>query len=126
MNRTPAEDSTALVSYRHLHGQHHRDAPRLSRPWNAEEPAGFFVNRRQSFRGRWIRYGGYYPKLYRRDAVIIDDLDLVDHFEVRGRTARLGYRLLVDVNISELTAGTDKAIQQPVSSRDPAESRAAK
>jgi glycosyltransferase involved in cell wall biosynthesis len=29
---------------------------------DAESLAGAFVNRRQIFRGRWIRHGGYYPK----------------------------------------------------------------
>src|SRR5436190_20781869 len=37
---------------------------------------GFFVNRRQIFRGTWIRHGGYYPKyllkLFRRSKVHLD------------------------------------------------------
>jgi len=50
---------------------------------------GFFLNRRQIFRGRWIRHGGYYPKyllkLFRRDAVRFDPTDLMDHhFHVDG------------------------------------------
>lgn len=57
-------------------------------------PAGAYVNRRQIFRGRWIRHGGYYPKyllkLFRRDAVSIDEGDLVDHhFSVNGPTLML-------------------------------------
>lgn len=56
---------------------------------------GGYVVRRQMFRGRWIRHGGYYPKhllkLFRREAVAIDEGDLVDHhFRVNGRTAVLG------------------------------------
>jgi hypothetical protein len=52
---------------------------------------GFFLNRRQIFRGRWIRHGGYYPKyllkLFRREQVSLDDNDLVDHhFTVAGPT----------------------------------------
>ena len=63
--------------------------------------AGLFVNRRQIFRGRWIRHGGYYPKyllkLFRRDAVWLDDRDFVDHhFRVRGRTGRLAGDLIED------------------------------
>src|SRR6185503_17447041 len=63
--------------------------------WNGSSaPAGAYVNRRQIFRGRWIRHGGYYPKhllkLFRRDAVSLDEGDLVDHhFRVAGRTAIL-------------------------------------
>jgi glycosyltransferase involved in cell wall biosynthesis len=68
---------------------------------DAESLAGAFVNRRQIFRGRWIRHGGYYPKyllkLFRRDAVWLDDADLVDHhFRVRGRTVRLSGDLVED------------------------------
>jgi glycosyltransferase involved in cell wall biosynthesis len=56
--------------------------------------SGFYVNRRQIFRGRWIRYGGYYPKyllkLFRRSDVRFDPADLMDHhFHVTGATARL-------------------------------------
>ena len=64
-------------------------------------PAGFFLNRRQVFRGRWIRHGGYYPKyllkLFRRDAVHLDENDLVDHhFYVAGATANLTGDLIED------------------------------
>ncbi|MEO8481895.1 MAG: glycosyltransferase family 2 protein [Acidobacteriota bacterium] len=63
--------------------------------------AGYFVNRRQIFRGRWIRHGGYYPKyllkLFRRRAVSLDDRDLVDHhFSVSGATSRLTGDLIED------------------------------
>lgn len=62
---------------------------------SAGEAAGYFLNRRQVFRGRWIKHGGYYPKyllkMFRRSAVQIDDGDLVDHhFHVSGRLLRLG------------------------------------
>lgn len=78
----------------------------LRRP-EAANAAGFFVNRRQIFRGRWIRHGGYYPKyllkLFRRDAVWFDDGDLVDHhFRVRGATERLTGDLVED-NRNEAT-----------------------
>jgi glycosyltransferase involved in cell wall biosynthesis len=64
-------------------------------------PAGFYLNRRQIFRGRWIRHGGYYPKyllkLFRRDAVRLDENDLVDHhFSVDGATATLAGDLIED------------------------------
>ena len=70
---------------------------------NGVEPqvGGFYINRRQIFRGRWIRYGGYYPKyllkLFRKDEVTIDDSDLVDHhFAVKGETRKCEYDLLED------------------------------
>lgn len=60
---------------------------------------GIYVKRRQVFREKWIRYGGYYPKyllkLFRRDAVFADSRDLVDHhFYVSGATLKLKNDLL--------------------------------
>jgi glycosyltransferase involved in cell wall biosynthesis len=62
---------------------------------------GFYVKRRQIFRGQWIRHGGYYPKyllkLFRRSKVQIDELDLMDHhFYVVGPTAKLRFDLFED------------------------------
>jgi glycosyltransferase involved in cell wall biosynthesis len=62
---------------------------------------GYFLIRRQVFRGRWIKYGGYYPKyllkLFRRGAVALDEGDLVDHhFHVTGRLVRLPGDLIED------------------------------
>jgi len=62
-------------------------------------PAGFFVRRRQIFRGRWIRHGGYYPKyllkLFRADQAWVDAGELVDHhFRVKGDVARLAHDLI--------------------------------
>lgn len=74
---------------------------------------GYFVCRRQIFRGRWIRHGGYYPKyllkLFRRAAVSIDHTDLVDHhFHVTGPVAKLQGDLIEDnrneAHIAEWTA----------------------
>jgi glycosyltransferase involved in cell wall biosynthesis len=55
---------------------------------------GIYIKRRQVFRGKWIRHGGYYPKyllkLFRKRACVFDDLDLVDHhFYVKGATVNL-------------------------------------
>lgn len=77
---------------------------------HSNAPAGFYIRRRQMFRGRWIRYGGYYPKyllkLFRRDAVVIDHEELVDHhFGVRGRTECLR-RDIVEENLNEATIAT--------------------
>ncbi|MGE4056447.1 MAG: glycosyltransferase family 2 protein, partial [Vicinamibacterales bacterium] len=67
--------------------------------------AGYFMARRQVFRGRWIRHGGYYPKyllkLFRRGQARVGD-DLVDHhFLVSGRLGRLQGDLIED-NRNEL------------------------
>src|SRR5207302_4601978 len=62
---------------------------------------GFYLNRRQIFRGQWIRHGGYYPKyllkLFRASKAQIDDRDLMDHhFYVSGRLGELRYDLIED------------------------------
>lgn len=59
-----------------------------------DDVAGFYIARRNVFRGKWIRWGGYYPKyllkLFRRSAIRFEDADLLDHhFRVEGRTAKL-------------------------------------
>jgi glycosyltransferase involved in cell wall biosynthesis len=71
----------------------------------AASHAGYFIPRRQIFRGRWIRHGGYYPKyllkLFRRDAVSLDESDLVDHhFRIRGQAGTLRADLIED-NLNE-------------------------
>ena len=62
---------------------------------------GFYLNRRQIFKGQWIRHGGYYPKyllkLFRGSKVQLDLRDLVDHhFYVPGRSLKLRHDLLED------------------------------
>lgn len=64
-----------------------------------QDVAGAYVKRRQLFRDRWIRHGGYYPKhllkLFRRDRVRIDTGDLVDHhFVVQGPTVTLRHDIV--------------------------------
>lgn len=65
------------------------------------EVDGFYIKRRQVFRGRWIKHGGYYPKyllkLFRRDKVSTDANDLVDHhFYVDGCVAKLNHDMIED------------------------------
>ncbi len=64
-------------------------------------PVAYYVPRKQIFRGRWIRHGGYYPKyilkLFRRGEAWVDERDLVDHhFYVKGRTGVLRGDLVED------------------------------
>jgi hypothetical protein len=63
------------------------------------------MTRRQVFRGRWIKWGGYYPKyllkLFLRKAVHFDERDVVDHhFRVSGKT-RILRGDLVEANRKE-------------------------
>ena len=66
---------------------------------------GLYVRHRQVFRGRFMRHGTIYPRywlrLFRRDAVRVDQEDLVDlHFYVRGETARIEFDIAED-NLKE-------------------------
>jgi glycosyltransferase involved in cell wall biosynthesis len=71
----------------------------------SQEVEGIYIRRRQIFRGRWIKHGGYYPKyllkLFRVDKVHLDATDLVDHhFYVVGPTIQLKHDL-VENNVKE-------------------------
>jgi glycosyltransferase involved in cell wall biosynthesis len=60
---------------------------------------GVYIKRRQWFRDRWIRHGGYYPKymlkMFRRGKVTIDSRDLVDHhFYIAGAVKKLRHDLI--------------------------------
>jgi len=72
---------------------------------DVENVDGLFIKRRQLFRNRWIKHGGYYPKyllkLFRRDKVLMDPGDLVDHhFYLTGRSKKLRHDL-VEANKKE-------------------------
>lgn len=82
----------------------HRVTPELrdelielfSRP--PEDIDGLFVKRRQIFRGRWIRRGGYYPKhhlkLFRRQCAFLDDHEFDYRFYVKGKTRILKHDII--------------------------------
>ncbi|HLG14342.1 MAG TPA: glycosyltransferase family 2 protein [Blastocatellia bacterium] len=80
----------------------------------SEGISGFYVRRRQIFRGQWIKHGGYYPKyllkLFRRGEAWADESDLVDHhFRVKGNVGRLSNDIVEDNrNESDVTAWIEK------------------
>src|SRR5260370_27285297 len=73
-----------------------------------------YVKRRQIFRGKWIRHGGYYPKyllkLFRAASVVVDGHDLVDHhFRVRGKSVKLKCDIVEDNrNEADISTWIDK------------------
>lgn len=75
---------------------------------------GCYIRRKQVFRGKWIRHGGYYPKyllkLFRLGAGRVDDGDRVDHhFSVDGPVAKLKSDIIEDnQNEADLTAWIEK------------------
>lgn len=55
---------------------------------------GYYLPRKQIFRGRWLRHGGYWPKyllkFFRNGTAHCDEQELVDfRFYVRGKTLQL-------------------------------------
>lgn len=82
----------ALDADQRLSGQLCVELSELLRPGNTEATTkygGFYLRRKQIFRGRWIKHGGYYPKyllkLFRRRAVKVDTREQLDHhFYVDG------------------------------------------
>ncbi|MBI3615723.1 MAG: glycosyltransferase family 2 protein [Candidatus Omnitrophica bacterium] len=70
-----------------------------SLPKSSLEIKGYYLPRKQIFRGKWIRHGGYWPKyllkLFRRGCGWSDEQELVDfRFYVDGETRRLRYPIL--------------------------------
>lgn len=75
--------------------------PQCTKPFDA-----FYVTRRNVFRGKWIRWGGYYPKrfikLFRRDRLVHEAADLLDHhFRVQGPVGKLKHDI-VEENLKEV------------------------
>lgn len=60
---------------------------------------GFYIRRRQIFRGKWIKHGGYYPKymlkLVRHDRSWCDERELIDfRLYVKGSTRLLRHDVI--------------------------------
>ena len=61
--------------------------------------SGYYLPRKQFFRGQWIRHGGYWPKyllkLFRRGAAESDERELLDfRFYVEGKTVCLRHPII--------------------------------
>lgn len=70
-----------------------------SRPEELATFDGFFVRRRQVFRGKWIRHGAYYPirqlLMYRLAKAHVDTADFVDHhITVHGNLGNLKHDMV--------------------------------
>ena len=77
----------------------------FEKPERISEYAAFYVARRNVFRGKWIRWGGYYPKhllkLFRRDRLLHEPADLLDHhFHVTGKVGKLRHDI-IEENLKE-------------------------
>lgn len=77
----------------------------FSAPTQLADYDAFYLTRRNVFRGKWIRWGGYYPKrfikLFRRARLIHEEADLLDHhFRVTGRVGTLKHDI-IEENLKE-------------------------
>ncbi|PIQ82704.1 MAG: glycosyl transferase family 2 [Candidatus Omnitrophica bacterium CG11_big_fil_rev_8_21_14_0_20_64_10] len=74
-------------------------------PETPAEVTGWYLPRKQIFRGKWIRFGGYWPKyllkLFRRGGARTDERELVDfRFYPAGQTACFT-QPLIEENLKE-------------------------
>ncbi len=75
--------------------------------------SGYYLNRRNYFMGKWIKYGGYYPryllKLFKKNSVYLDPGELMDHhFYVNGKTAHLQHDFIENNLKEDLGFWTEK------------------
>lgn len=75
--------------------------------------AAFDIRRKVIFRGRWIRWGGYYQtvltRIWRTGAARIEQRLMDEHIIIeRGRVERITEGDIVDENLKDLTDWTDK------------------
>lgn len=68
-------------------------------PQTPSQVMGYYLPRKQIFRGQWIRHGGYWPKyllkLFRRGAALSDEEELLDfRFYVKGETRLLRHSII--------------------------------
>jgi glycosyltransferase involved in cell wall biosynthesis len=76
--------------------------PEISAPESSSVTVdGFYIKRREIFRGRWIKHGAYYPKyllkLVRHERAWCDENELLDfRFYVKGATSSLAHDLIED------------------------------
>lgn len=75
---------------------------------------GLYVKRRQIFRGKWIKHGGYYPKyllkMVRHKYAWCDENERLDsHFYVKGSTGLLEHDIIEEnQNENDITFWIDK------------------
>ena len=66
---------------------------------------GIYVRRKQIFMGKWIKYGGYYPKYllkaFRKDKVKIDDNELLDHHFYVQKNTKILESDIIENNLKE-------------------------
>ncbi len=83
---------------------------------DSELADGYYIKRRNYFLGKWIKFGGYYPryllKLFRADKVYMDEGELMDHhFYINGRTTKLQYDIIENNLKEDLRFWSDKHIR---------------
>jgi glycosyltransferase involved in cell wall biosynthesis len=92
-HRVTAELAVEIATLLGREGEVEPKASRLG------EMDGFYIKRRQVFRGQWISHGGYYPKymlkLVRHERAWCDENELLDfRLYVKGPTGRLRHDVI--------------------------------
>ncbi|MGH7884209.1 MAG: glycosyltransferase family 2 protein [Thermodesulfobacteriota bacterium] len=66
---------------------------------------GLYIKRKYIFMGKWIKYGGFYPKyllkIFRKNKVIVDSNELVDHHFFINGTTKLLENDIIEENYNE-------------------------
>ena len=89
-----------------------RDEIAQTLPGAPADVSGFYLNRRNYFRGVWIKHGGYYPiwllRLVRRGAAKSEVREMDEHLILlRGRTEKMRHDF-IDNNLKGLEAWKEK------------------
>lgn len=76
------------------------------RPENYTDVNGIYFNRKNIFKGNWIKHGGYYPfyllKMFRYDVGYSDLSENMDHrFVVKGKTQLWKDGVIIEENLKE-------------------------
>lgn len=81
---------------------------------NSDKAAGYLLNRKSQFLGRWIEHSGWYPdwvlRLFKRDSGSFDESLVHESISVGGAVAKLSGNLLhyTDPDISHYLAKMDR------------------
>jgi len=71
-----------------------------------EDVAGFYLNRRNYFKGRWVKHGGYYPiwilRLFRKGMARSEEREMDEHLVLLGGKAEKFKNDFIDNNLKGL------------------------
>lgn len=76
------------------------------------EVSGFYLNRRNYFKGKWVRHGGYYPiwilRLFRKGMARSEEREMDEHLVLSGGKAEKFKNDFIDNNLKGLEEWKEK------------------